>query len=121
MEKLYDFCLFNNEYDVLEIRLEYMSKFVDKFYVCEIDITYQSQKSEFYSYKFIENSDIAKKLIEEDRLTFVRLSVDPSDEYFAVEYSHRIEFSNWVKANIHNDYVGIISDCDEIISEDINI
>ena len=37
-----------------------MSSFIDKFYVCEIDITHQSSPSEFYSWEFIKNSDIAK-------------------------------------------------------------
>ena len=117
--KLFDFCLFNNEFEILELRLNYMSNFVDRFYVCEIDITHQSNKSEFYSYKFIKNSDLAKKLIEDERLIFVRLSLQPSDKYFDVEIRHRIEFSNWVKNNIKEEFIGILSDCDEIISEDI--
>jgi hypothetical protein len=40
--KLYDFCLFNNEYDTLDIRLKYMKTFIDKFFVCEINITHQT-------------------------------------------------------------------------------
>ena len=32
--KLFDFCIFNNEYEILELRLSYMSSFIDKFYVC---------------------------------------------------------------------------------------
>ena len=116
---LFDFCIFNNEYEILDIRLKYMSSFIDKFYVCEIDITHQSTPSGFYSYDFIENSDIAKKLIEENRLTFVRISIEPSSEYFFVEKNHRIEFSNWVKNNVKENYVGILSDCDEIISHEI--
>ena len=96
-----------------------MSSFIDKFYVCEIDITHQSTQSEFYSYEFIKNSNIAKKLIDENRLIFVRLHMEPSNEYFAVEKNHRIEFSNWVKENVKEEFVGILSDCDEIISKDI--
>ena len=119
--KLFDFCIFNNEHEILELRLNYMSSFIDKFYVCEIDITYQSKQSEFYSYEFIKNSNIAKKLIEENRLIFVRLHMEPSDEYFAVEKNHRIKFSNWVKENIKDEFVGILSDCDEIISKDIEL
>ena len=117
--KLFDFCIFNNEYEILELRLSYMSSFIDKFYVCEIDITHQSTQSEFYSYEFIKNSNIAKKLIDENRLIFVRLHMEPSNEYFAVEKNHRIEFSNWVKENVKEEFVGILSDCDEIISKDI--
>jgi GT2 family glycosyltransferase len=119
--KLFDFCIFNNEHEILELRLNYMSSFIDKFYVCEIDITHQSKQSEFYSYEFIKNSNIAKKLIEENRLIFVRLHMEPSDEYFAVEKNHRIKFSNWVKENIKDEFVGILSDCDEIISKDIEL
>jgi hypothetical protein len=117
--KIFDFCIFNNEFEILDIRLEYMSKFIDKFYVCEIDITHQSTKSEFYSYDFIEKSNIAKKLIDDERLEFVRLSLDPSDEYFEVEKNHRIKFSEWVRENVKGEFIGILSDCDEIISEDI--
>ena len=117
--KIFDFCIFNNEFEILDIRLEYMSKFIDKFYVCEIDITYQSSKSEFYSYDFIEKSNIAKKLIDDERLEFVRISLDPSDEYFAAEKNHRIKFSEWVRENVKGEFIGILSDCDEIISEDI--
>lgn len=117
--KLFDFCIFNNEHDILDLRLKYMSSFVDKFYVCEIDITHQSTPSAFHSHHFIDNYAIAQKLIAEDRLVFVRLHIDPSHEYFAVEKNHRIKFSEWVKNNIEDNFVGILSDCDEIISHNI--
>ena len=117
--KIFDFCIFNNEYDILELRLEYMSDFVERFYVAEINLTHQSSPSEFYSYKFIPTSSIAQKLIDEGRLIFVRIELEPSNEYFAIEKRHRIEFSNWVKNNVKEEFIGLLSDCDEIISKDI--
>jgi beta-1,4-mannosyl-glycoprotein beta-1,4-N-acetylglucosaminyltransferase len=116
--KIYDFCLFNNEFDALDLRLNYMKSFVDKFFVCEINITHQSNPSEFYSKKFIENYEIAKELIDQGRLTFISLNLETDDRYFGVENKHRFEFGNWVKNNINEDYIGILADCDEIISED---
>jgi len=116
--KIYDFCLFNNEFDVLDLRLNYMKSFVDKFFVCEIDITHQSNPSEFYSKKFIENYPIANELINQGRLVFISLKLDPDNKYFGVENTHRIEFGRWIKNNIVEDYVGILADCDEIVSED---
>ena len=88
--KIYDFCLFNNEFDALDLRLNYMKSFVDKFFVCEIDITHQSNPSEFYSKKFIENFEIAKELIDQGRLTFISLNLEPDNRYFGVEKTHRI-------------------------------
>jgi beta-1,4-mannosyl-glycoprotein beta-1,4-N-acetylglucosaminyltransferase len=117
--KLYDFSLFNNEYEILDLRLKYMKNFVDKFFVCEINITYQSSSSEFYSKNFIENYPIAKELISEGRLEFVSLELQPNVNYMEVERNHRTNFSGWVKENIKEDYVGIFSDCDEIVSEDV--
>ena len=117
--KLYDFSLFNNEYDILDLRLKYMKNFVDKFFVCEINITYQSGPSEFYSKHFIENYPIAKELISEGRLEFVSLNLEPDSVYFGVETAHRIEFSKWVKTNVQEDYVGILCDCDEIVSDHV--
>jgi len=115
--KVYDFCLFNNEFDILDLRLKYMQNFVDRFFVCEINITYQSNPSRFYSKEFIENYPIAKRLMDEDRLVFVSLEVEPTGEYFGVENIHRTLFSNWVKNNVDVEYIGILADCDEIISE----
>lgn len=33
--KIYDLCVFNGEYDMLEIRLQILSPYVDKFIICE--------------------------------------------------------------------------------------
>jgi beta-1,4-mannosyl-glycoprotein beta-1,4-N-acetylglucosaminyltransferase len=117
--KLYDFSLFNNEYDTLDVRLKYMKNFIDKFFVCEINITHQSGPSEFFSKYFIENYPIARELIDQGKLEFVSLELEPSNEYFLVENNHRREFSNWVLDNVKDDYVGILCDCDEIVSQKI--
>lgn len=117
--KIYDFTLFNNEYDTLDIRLKYMKTFIDKFFVCEINITYQSGPSEFYSKYFIENYPIARELIDQGRLEFVSLELEPSNEYFLVENNHRREFGKWVLENVKDEYIGILTDCDEIVSSDI--
>jgi beta-1,4-mannosyl-glycoprotein beta-1,4-N-acetylglucosaminyltransferase len=117
--KLYDFTLFNNEYDTLDIRLKYMKNFIDKFFVCEINITHQSGPSEFYSKYFIENYPIARELIDQGRLEFVSLELEPSNEYFLVEVNHRKKFTEWVIKNVKDEYIGILTDCDEIVSSDI--
>lgn len=117
--KLYDFTLFNNEYDTLDIRLKYMKNFIDKFFVCEINITHQSSPSEFYSKYFIENYPIARELIDQGRLEFVSLELEPSNEYFLVEVNHRKKFTEWVSENVNDEFIGILTDCDEIVSSDI--
>lgn len=117
--KLYDFSLFNNEYDTLDIRLKYMKTFIDKFFVCEINITHQSGPSEFYSKYFIENYPVARELIEQGKLEFVSLELEPSNEYFLVEINHRKKFTKWVIENVKDEYIGILGDCDEIVSYDI--
>jgi beta-1,4-mannosyl-glycoprotein beta-1,4-N-acetylglucosaminyltransferase len=45
--------------------------------------------------------------------------LEPSNEYFLVENNHRREFTKWVLENVKDEYVGILGDCDEIVSSDI--
>ena len=52
-----------------------MKTFIDKFFVCEINITHQSGPSEFYSKYFIENYSIARELIDQGRLEFISLPI----------------------------------------------
>ena len=66
---------------------------------------------------FIQGQDTIDLTIE--CLKRVRLHIDPPHEYFAVEKNHRIKFSEWVKNNIEDNFVGILSDCDEIISHNV--
>ena len=82
-------------------------------------IAFHNHYREFYSKHFIENYPIAKELISEGRLEFVSLNLEPDSVYFGVETAHRIEFSKWVKTNVQEDYVGILCDCDEIVSDHV--
>ena len=56
--KVYDVFPFFNEIDLLEIRLEYLSKFVDYFVITEATTTFSGEKKPLY---FSENRDRFKK------------------------------------------------------------
>ncbi len=56
--KVYDVFPFFNEIDLLEIRLEYLSKFVDYFVITEATTTFSGEKKPLY---FFENRDRFKK------------------------------------------------------------
>lgn len=119
LRPFYDFCLFNNELEILDIRLKYMGRFIHRFFVCEANLTYQGKAKEFWSRDFLNKYPIATELVNEGKLIFVSFEMENDNSYFGIEHRHRIQFSNWVKLNVCEDFDGIFSDCDEIIDESI--
>ncbi|MEI7912168.1 MAG: hypothetical protein WCK77_21245 [Verrucomicrobiota bacterium] len=119
MLPVYDFCLFNNEFEMLDLRLRYMQNFVCKFFVCELDITYQGNPKEYHSETFLSKYRIGGELLGAGRLHFVKISNSPEKAYFAIEHEHRIAFSKWVVENVDHDFWGLLCDCDEIVSESV--
>ena len=54
MPQLYDIFLFNNEFDVLEIRLHELSPIVDRFVICESPVTFSGKEKPLH---FSENRE----------------------------------------------------------------
>jgi len=55
-----DSFLFNDEFDILKIRLEYLNSHIDKFYIAEAPITHAGDKKELL---FKKNSHLFKKYL----------------------------------------------------------
>lgn len=116
---LYDFSLFNNEFEMLDLRLKYMRKFVNIFFVSESNITYQGEEKPYHSETFIKYYPVACELMNSGRLFFIKTPLEKDGAYFSIEKHHRASFSQWALNNLEGDFHGILCDCDEIVDEKI--
>lgn len=121
---LIDCFTFNNEFDLLEGRLEYLSDVVDYFVIVEGNITFSGIPREFHYVKQLERySKYQDKIlyfpfvVNCDGLNFDQKidSFTPTAAAWVVEKAHRNHFMNALKLFSPDDYV-IISDVDEIPS-----
>tara|TARA_R110001592_G_scaffold317062_2_gene593734 strand:+ start:11702 stop:12568 length:867 start_codon:yes stop_codon:yes gene_type:complete len=74
MKKIYDTFMFFNEFDLLEVRLEYLYDLVDKFVITEADITQSGEKKPLY---FQENRERYSKW--EDKIIYNKVTNVPRD------------------------------------------
>ena len=105
--KIYDCFLYNDENEILEIRLNTLNNFVDKFIIVESKVNHQGKlkKINFNLDKFLKFKDkILYFLIDEYKGEYT---------YWEIENYQRNYILNGLK-NCQNDDVIIISDLDEI-------
>jgi beta-1,4-mannosyl-glycoprotein beta-1,4-N-acetylglucosaminyltransferase len=105
---IYDVLIFNNELDLLRLRLTYLQSKVDYFVVCESAQTFSNKTKPLY---FAENRDLFGSF--RDQIVYVEIPRVDFNNPWEVEFYQRAYFT---KANIgikDNDLV-ILSDVDEI-------
>jgi beta-1,4-mannosyl-glycoprotein beta-1,4-N-acetylglucosaminyltransferase len=115
---IYDCFNFLNETHILEIRIEELKDVVDKFVICESDITVSNVKKPFY----LENSEIYQKY--KDKIIYLKLEKglqNPSSEFYnkGDEHRHSLMFlqRDAVKnalAHCDDEDIIMFSDLDEI-------
>lgn len=110
--KLYDNFLFNGEH-IVQMRLAYMCKYIDRFFVCEKRYTYQGKRKDTL---FIEScKDWFTPFL--DKIIFLVDESEPSPITWENEHVHR----NYSMKHIQeygekdgNSYLLIVADVDEI-------
>ena len=107
---IYDCFLFFNELDLLEIRLNILTPYVDKFVLVEMDRTHSNEKKILF---FEENKKRFNQFL--DKIIYIKVSDYPT------EYKNAWTFENYHRNMIHEgiknckeDDIIIISDLDEI-------
>ncbi len=110
--KLYDNFLFNGE-QIVQMRLAYMYKYIDKFFICEKRYTYQGKRKETL---FIESCKDWFTPFSDKILFFVDES-EPDIFSWENEYRHRNYSQKFIQDYGEKDgdsYLLIIADVDEI-------
>jgi hypothetical protein len=109
--KVYDCFLFYNELELLEIRLNEMNDFVDKFVIVEAGETFRGNPKPYY---FEENRDRFEKF--SDKIIHVKVDQHlATDNPWIRERYQRQQVLKGLKNCRKNDLV-ILSDVDEIVS-----
>jgi len=110
---IYDCFCFHKEIEVLDIRFNILSPYVDKFIVIEAKYTHANQPRPLF---FQEN-----KLDEKYGDKIIHIVVDSFDGHhlsehgrYAYEYEQRDYIDKWLKGNAVDDDVILVSDVDEI-------
>lgn len=110
---IYDAFMFNNELDLLELRLEHHSQFVDKFIIIESRFTYTGQEKPL---NYFQNKDRFKKY--QDKIIYLN-TVKPKEENQSVweyEFYQRNQLLTLFDQFTDEDII-IYSDCDEFIRD----
>ncbi len=124
---IYDCFMFFNELDLLEIRLNILDKFVDKFVIVESTFTHSNKIKKLY---FKENKDRFEKFnnkiiylikdtynIKETQQHLLSLGVKHNESIHSYTWLTEIEHRNYISnglENCNNDDIILISDIDEI-------
>ena len=107
-------CLpFYNELDLLEVRLHTMSKYVDKFIICEMDTTHSCKDKPFY----LENSNERFKDFH-SKIIHLKINSIRSENAWENENYQRDVMRKWLDENCQDEDLVIVQDADEILSED---
>jgi len=110
MNMIIDCFPFFNELDVLEIRLNILHEYVDKFVLVEASKTQSKLDKSFY---FEENKERFNKFL--DKIVHIKLEDYPNDGGWAMENFQRNCINLGVeKLNLKDDDIIAISDVDEI-------
>jgi beta-1,4-mannosyl-glycoprotein beta-1,4-N-acetylglucosaminyltransferase len=104
---------FYNELDLLEVRLHTMSKYVDKFIICEMDATHSSKDKPFYLDESKERfKDFSNKIVN------LKINSPRSQNPWTNENHQRNIIQQWLDQNCKDEDLIIVQDADEILSED---
>jgi len=82
---------FFNEYDMLEARLKYYYDFVERFIISECDHTHAGN---YKGFNFEENLKRYDKYL--DKVTYLKLSIDPTNYDFSKPSTTDYNAGNWV-------------------------
>ncbi len=108
---IYDCFLFNDELDLLELRLEYMYNHVDFFVIAESSQTFTSLAKKLY---FKENKDRFSRFLS--KIIHIEIAPNPSlDSAWENEYFQRNHIKTAL-SNCSDQDIILISDVDEIIN-----
>jgi len=118
--KIYEGFLFYNELDLLEIKLNMLSKIIDKFIIVESNKTFTFENKEFILEK---NWDRFKKF--HNKIIYIKLTDTPSDSEFPNIWRTAVWTREaWQRDQIKRGLVDaddsdifIVSDADEILEE----
>jgi beta-1,4-mannosyl-glycoprotein beta-1,4-N-acetylglucosaminyltransferase len=106
--KIYDVFLFNNELELLKLRLEYLFDFVDKFVVCESEQTFTGNRKPLY---YLDNASEFKRYAK--KIIHLPIPSCNLSDPWQIEFHQRSYFVNAKLFDSSDDLV-ILSDVDEI-------
>jgi len=110
--KIYDLFTFNNELDLLEIRLNELNDVVERFVICESTVTHSNQPKPLY---FSNNRERFRKFLHKIDLVIFD-SVKHTDSW-SIENDHRRALSEKIPFNLNDEDIILLSDLDEIPSK----
>jgi beta-1,4-mannosyl-glycoprotein beta-1,4-N-acetylglucosaminyltransferase len=110
--KIYDLFTFNNELDLLEIRLNELDSVVDQFVICESTVTHSNQPKPLY---FANNRERFRKFLHKIDLVIFD-NVKKTDSW-SIENDHRRALSEKIPVNLNDEDILLLSDLDEIPSK----
>jgi len=101
---------FFNDFDLLDLRLEYLYPHVDYFIICECNLSYAGKPKPMY---FKENMDRYSKYLDKVRYAPYTLSTEIRYDPWFIEMQQRNHIAMCLP-DLPLDAVIMISDCDEI-------
>lgn len=114
---VYDCFTFYNEFEILDLRLNILDKYVDKFILVEANKTHTGKDKPFY---FEENKEKFSKFLHK----IIHIKVDdfpPLEESLTDKFNNKWLYENYQRdaimrglSNADENDIVIISDCDEI-------
>jgi hypothetical protein len=107
---IYDCMLFNDELDILELRLEYMSEHVDYFVIGESRLTFSNNQKPLV---FKQNARRFSKY--ENKIIYLEIPASPQPDSWTTEHYQRNYLKNALSNCRDNDLV-IIADVDEFLN-----
>jgi beta-1,4-mannosyl-glycoprotein beta-1,4-N-acetylglucosaminyltransferase len=118
---IYDAFCFFNELDLLEFRLKLLYDHIDKFVICESNLTFSGHNKSYNYYDNISrfekwNDKIIYLPIEQDKSNFFFRDVDtytPDNGPFKVEYEQRNALF-YIREHLKDDDMILMGDLDEI-------
>ena len=130
MKKIIDYFPFFIEKELLELRVNLLKDYVDKFIISETNKTHNGEDKEFICNKIIDELNLPKDKIQVIETTIPEEEfITPEDcDYFYSLEAKSSKVKNWSRERIQrdalmnyideydDDTVFILSDCDEIIN-----
>ena len=106
-----DTFMFYNELDVLELRLEILDEYVDRFVIVEAELNHVGTPKELF---FTKNQERFAKWLHKIHLVVVPAEESPKDHDPWVREKHQRHFVLHGLQDIPNDSIVMLSDLDEI-------
>lgn len=107
--KIFDIFPYYNETELLELRINLLKDVVDKFIICDANVTHSGIPKEFSVNKTLQELGISDEKI-------VVLELDFSGWHNATNLDREREQRNIASRFIEEDTIAFVSDCDEIMN-----